>query len=124
MAKAKPKGGRKSPKKYTRVDNRQTVADVLRESIVPYAFSELDEGKKRKYAQAAKDILNSEVFQNESAIQVAIWTRYLATKAEDMDEVKDLRMCINALEIFKDRLVAICDYLPKPSRGFDPQESI
>lgn len=111
-------------KKYERIDNRKRVEQVLRDSGIPYAFSDLDEGRKRKYAQMAKAILDSEVFQNETAIQMAMWTRHIAVQAEDMGEVMDLRMCINALETFRDRLVTICDYLPKPSKGFDPQESI
>ena len=107
-----------------RKDLRKETETILKNSLVPVDISKLDSKKQKSYADSARSILESNAYQNETAMLIAIWTRHLAVAAEDFDEVRDMRMCINALELLTTRLreAAAAGRTPEPAD--DPFEAI
>lgn len=85
----------------------QVIANILKRDISFYPYEKLDYESQRDYYFEAQSILNNEVFKNETKHLIADWVENIAYKSKDFQDVKDIRMTINGLEFFKERLKKI-----------------
>jgi len=67
----------------------------------------LDESQRRDLANSAKMILETSLWQNERNRLIDAWIRNAACTAQDFEQVNNMRMCINALILFEERLKEI-----------------
>lgn len=88
------------------------VTQVLKRGISWYNYEELDLGKQAEYWSRAQDILRNPVFENEVHHFEADLVQHIAKQAKDYGEVRDLRMTINGVETFQQRL----QHIKNPTR--------
>lgn len=91
---------------------------LLQRGISWYDYSKLDHAGQLAYKNNAVAIINNETFQNEWQTAISDWVQEIAKKAEDFEQVMGLRMCINALQSFKERL----EEIPSPPKTVEEVE--
>lgn len=93
------------------------IEAVLARGIEYYDSEKLNYADQVTYVQKARDVLANETLQNEIRHLEADWVTYCAKDAHCYEEVRDMRMSINALELLLDRLANIPD--PRKPAGED-----
>ncbi len=91
------------------LNGQACVEEVLARGISYYDPEKLPYADQVAYVQKARDALANETLQNEIRHLEADWVEHLAKEAKDFSEVRDMRMCINALELLLSRLAQIPD---------------
>ena len=94
------------------------IEALLRRKIGWYDFDKLDDQSKMIYKNNAIAALHNDTVMNEMQHLIADWVEEIAKRAKSYDEVNDLRMCINALEMFRERLEGI----PDPRQSLQQEE--
>lgn len=83
------------------------VERVMARNLGYYDFSKLDAAAQITYRKDAESLLRNEVLLNEIQHLEADWIAFCAKEAANFRAVRDIRMCINALEVLKGRLAQI-----------------
>lgn len=98
-------------KPYERPDCRKAVEAALgRDLGWEDKLATLPEGGVDEYARAAQLVLGTEIWRNEKNRLIDLWVRSAVTQAGDYDQVRDMRMCVSALELFEERLRTISQW--------------
>lgn len=111
-------------KTYERPDPRAVVEKAMGYALTMKIPEELRGAERKDYAQTARLIISSRVFQHEVSTLVDTFVRAIAIRAQSYEEVRDLRMSINALEMLRERLEEIAAEAERKPKAFDPFESI
>ena len=85
-------------------DGTGTIEWVLNKGISWYDSSKLDRPGQQRYHADAQSALLNETLKNECNILKTDWIAHIVSKTKTYDEVRDLRMSINALECLLSRL--------------------
>ncbi len=101
-------------------DGTLTVEAILKRGVSYYDPSLLDYAGQVTYRKNAEEILRNEVFNNELQHLEADWVEFCAKGAQDYGQVRDMRMCLTALTLFKARLRDI----PIQAKRKDDEESL
>ena len=80
------------------------IEAVLKRGVSYYDPSKLEYAEQVAYKERAREVLKNETFQNEIRHLEADWVEFCAKGAKTFEEVRDMRMCINALELIVARL--------------------
>jgi len=80
------------------------IEEILNKGISWYDYKELSTVEQKKYYNQAQLILDNPVFQNEMNHFIKDLVEHIAYKSKDFQEVRDLRMTINGVKAFADRL--------------------
>jgi hypothetical protein len=99
----------------------QVIENILKRDISFYPYEKLDYESQLSYYADAQSILNNEVFKNETNHLIADWIEHLAYRSKSFEDVKDIRMTINGLEFFKERLKKITN--PEKEQSFEELDS-
>jgi hypothetical protein len=91
------------------------IEAVLKRGIDYYDSSKLEYAEQVTYKERANEVLKNETFQNEIRHLEADWVEFCAKGAKTFEEVRDMRMAINALQLIVERLEAIPD--PRKPKG-------
>jgi len=87
----------------------QVVEKVMGRNISFYKYQKLDFNAQKAYYYDARMIINNATFKNELNYLINQWVEFIAYKSKDHQTTENLRMCVNALELFKERLTSIED---------------
>jgi len=83
------------------------IEKILGEGLKSHDILSKSMEYRREYYAEAHNILNSEVFKNESAIYIKQLVEGIAKTSKGFDEVLALRYSINGVQVLKDRLKKI-----------------
>ena len=83
------------------------IQNILDRGIEWYNYEELQDSDRQTYYSNAQNIIKNPVFENEINHYVADLVKEIAKNAPDFKTVRDLRMSINGVEAFKERLESI-----------------
>jgi len=83
------------------------IKKILGRKLTWFDYSQMDHRSQEEYYKKAQEILRSDVFNNEMKSAITDLVEHMATKSKDFEEVRDLRMTINGLELFRERLQQI-----------------
>lgn len=113
-------------KTYKRPDKRKQVKKFIDKGLDWEAMElERDPTKRQDYSQASLLILESKVWQNETKRIVDKAIRTAAAQAGTMDEVKDMRMLVAAIDLLNSRFREIANWhLHKTSEPEDPFSAV
>lgn len=93
-----PKGIKK------RIDVRKTVQKEMQHGLDFVDSDHFSSADLQAYAQQAKMILASPVWQQETKRLIVGWIEHIAATAENYDQVLDARMSINGVKVLQERL--------------------
>ena len=103
-------------------DPRYVVEKVLGRELKYFEEDKLGRNERIEYFNNAQLILNNKTLQNEIHKLMADWIEYAAKESEEdvygKQSVRDMRMCISALELIVERLESI----PNPAQKNDVKE--
>lgn len=92
------------------------VEAVMKRGIEWFDYANLDFDAKLTYYNDAQSILKNWAFVNECDRLKADWARFCMAEARDFEGVRDMRMCVNALELVVERLGSIEDPRKRESK--------
>lgn len=103
------------PKKktYERPDARKVVEKAMGAPLLWSDYDSMQVNEKKLAAQQAKQILISPVFMSEFNRLLDVWVKHAACKTENYDQVRDMRMCINAIVLLRERFEEIAAFIDK-----------
>lgn len=104
-------------------NGQQCVEAVMGRGIDYYDPAKLEYAEQVAYKNSASEVLKNAAFQNEVRHLEADWVEFCAKEAKDFGAVRDMRMCINALELIQARLASVPDPR-KPKDETNPFEAI
>ena len=99
------------------------VSFILKRSIEWYNYEELPYEGQVDYYNRSKELLDNPVFMNELNHMVADIVQHIARQSKDHHETELLRMTINGVELFEERLKSVKNPHQQKS-NFDPYAAI
>ena len=96
------------------IESLKTSGTACVEAVMQRGIEWVDVGKMDYQAQVdyfnhAKELAKNETLINECNRLRADWARFAISEAPDFGAVRDMRMCVNALELLFERLASIPD---------------
>lgn len=109
-----------------KVGNPATVVEmILRRPIKWYDYEQIiDVVEREKYKRGAEDLVRNGILINEKNAFISDLIQHIAKDSVDFQEVRDLRMSINGVEAFFERLESIQSPEEKSDKPSKPIESI
>lgn len=92
------------------------VEAVMDRDINWFDYHALDFDTKLTYYNDAQSLLQNPTLRNECDRLKADWARFCMAEAKDFGTVRDMRMCVNALELLMERVGSIEDPRKKESK--------
>lgn len=89
---------------------KKIVELIMGTDIKSYDPNEMDTSLQRVYYKEAQDILRKEVFTNTFNRLVGQWADWTMKNSKSFDEVRDIRMNLNGIQLFKEEL----ENIPNP----------
>jgi len=100
------------------------IEAVMRRGIVWYDYTELQKDKQAIYYKDAQEFLKNETIMNERKHFINDLVQEIAMSSENFEDVRDLRMTINGIETFFERLDDILDPSEPPKTEKTSQDMI
>lgn len=103
--------------KNKKIGPELVVERVMAKSVGFYKYEKLNHEAQKDYYLQAQSLLHNDVFKNEIEHMITDWVEFIAYKSQSHESTRDMRMCINALELFKQRARSIVD--PDKRESYD-----
>lgn len=97
-----------------KVDTRKAIGELFEDGFPTVDMDKMSKEERRAYAVQAGELLSMPVFRNEINQIIDSTIKEIALTSQSYEEVHGLRMSINGIKAFKERLIELATGATEP----------